>query len=51
MSEDAYMCRSFDYNIKSNECFLYVENIKDEIFMDLKRNQSSEFNHYSSNLI
>ena len=48
MTEDAYICRSFDYKIISNECFLYEENIVDEIFVDLKRNQSSEYNHYSS---
>ena len=46
--EDSYLCRSFDYNIDKNVCYLYTENLKDEIFMDLKKNQSLITNHYSS---
>lgn len=45
--EDSYLCRSFDYKL-DKKCFLFSENIKDEIFVDLKKTENPNSNHYSS---
>ena len=46
---DAFVCRSFDFFLDSNSCYLYTQNIVDKfdetVFKFTKNNNS---NHYSS---
>jgi hypothetical protein len=46
--EDSYLCRSFDYFVDKNTCFLYKENVKDKIYINLKIENNPNCNHYSS---
>lgn len=46
---ESFVCRSFDYFVVTNDCFLYKENIKDKIHSNIELVDNAISNHYSSN--
>ncbi|CAF0709531.1 unnamed protein product [Brachionus calyciflorus] len=44
---EAFVCRSFDYFIDTNTCFLYKENVKDKIHINVELKPNEICNHYS----
>lgn len=46
--EDSYLCRSFQHYTNISLCYLFAENLKDEIYIDLKKIQNPNSNYYSS---
>lgn len=48
---EAFVCRSFDFFIDSNVCWLYEENVKDNIHLDVELISNKNSNHYSSKII
>ncbi|RMZ95133.1 antigen B membrane [Brachionus plicatilis] len=44
---EAFVCRSFDYLIDTNVCWLYKENVKDNIHSNVELFSNKNSNHYS----
>jgi len=45
---DSFVCRSFDFFIDTNNCYLYKENLKDINFPDIFGIKNENCSHYSS---
>ncbi len=45
---DSFICRSFDFLIDTNTCYLYKENLKDINFPNVYGIKNENCSHYSS---
>jgi hypothetical protein len=45
---DSFLCRSFDFLTNDNTCFLYKENLKDQLFENVVGVDNPLSQHYSS---
>lgn len=48
VAEDSFFCRSFDFFVDTESCFLYEVNIKDKLFTAIELIDSTTTTHYSS---
>lgn len=47
---EAFVCKSFDFLIYENTCFLYKEKLKDNMYPNVYGINNANCSHYSSNI-